>query len=76
MKNITITVDEETAAWARAQAASLDMSLSRFVGELLQHRMSESRQYERAMRQYLSKQPVPLKRQDERYPARNELHER
>ncbi len=76
MKNITITLDEETAAWARAQAASLDMSLSRFVGGLLEHKMSESRQYERAMRQYLAKKPVELKPRGARYPARDDLHER
>jgi hypothetical protein len=35
MKNITITLDEETAAWARVYAAQRNMSLSRYVGEVL-----------------------------------------
>ena len=76
MKNITITLDEKTAAWARSHAAELDMSLSRYVGEVLEKTMRESREYERAMRQYLAKQPSKLKKRGTRYPNRDELHER
>jgi hypothetical protein len=53
VKNVTITLDEKTAAWARSHAAERDMSLSRFVGELLEKTMRESREYRRAMRSYL-----------------------
>jgi hypothetical protein len=49
MKNITITLDEKTAAWARNHAAARDMSLSRFVGELLENTMRESREYRREL---------------------------
>ncbi|MND03103.1 hypothetical protein D3C83_227680 [compost metagenome] len=53
------------------------MSLSRFVGELLRRHMRESREYEEAMRRYLSKGPFKaLKGPPERYPTREELHER
>lgn len=77
MKNITITLDEETAAWARVHAARRNVSLSRFVGELLHRHMRESREYEEAMRRYLSKGPFKaLKGSPERYPTREELHER
>ena len=76
MKNVTITLDERTAAWARGHAAERAMSLSRFVGELLEKTMRESREYERAMRLYLSKQPAKLKKRGSRYPKREELHER
>jgi hypothetical protein len=38
--------------------------------------MRESREYERAMRLYLSKRPVKLKKRGEAYPARDDLHER
>jgi len=76
MKNITITLDEKTAAWARGYAARLQMSLSRYVGELLERTMRESRDYERAMREYLAKQPVRLKKRGARYPTRSELHDR
>jgi len=34
MKNVTITLDEETAAWARVHAAKQNMSVSRMIGEM------------------------------------------
>lgn len=77
MKNITVTLDKETAAWARVHAARRNISLSRFVGEVLQKQMGESREYEEAMRRYLSKGPYKaLKGPPEHYPTREELHER
>lgn len=76
MKNVTITLDARTAAWARNHAARLDMSLSRYVGELLERTMHESREYERAMREYLARRPAKLKKRGSRYPTRDELHER
>jgi len=51
MKNVTITLDEETANWARVHAAQRDESLSRFVGGILRQHMRESREYDDAMRQ-------------------------
>jgi len=76
MKNVTITLDEETAAWARVHAARRNMSLSRFVGELLQTNMRESREYEEAMRRWFAAKPFPLKGPPERYPKREELYDR
>lgn len=76
MKNITVTLDEKTATWARKEAARQDRSLSRFLGDLLERTLHESREYQRAMRQYLSREPVPLKRGRARYPSRDELHDR
>ncbi|HET6629779.1 MAG TPA: hypothetical protein VFG91_08380 [Woeseiaceae bacterium] len=76
MKNITITLDEKAAAWAREHAARRNISLSRFVGQLLEKTMRQSREYERAMRQYLSREPVPLKQGDSGYPSRDEVHDR
>ncbi|MGH6956010.1 MAG: hypothetical protein ACREEW_05030 [Caulobacteraceae bacterium] len=35
MKNVTISMDEETAAWARVEAARAGKSLSCWVGEQL-----------------------------------------
>ena len=52
------------------------MSLSRFVGELLETTMRESREYRRAMRSYLSRKPTPLKKAGARYPQRDELYDR
>jgi hypothetical protein len=76
MKNVTVTLDEQTAAWARVYAAQHDMSVSRMIGELLRRRMREVREYDQAMRRFLAKQPVRLGRPGQRYPTRDELHER
>jgi hypothetical protein len=76
MKNVTITLDEKTAAWARRQAADQNTSLSRFIGELLERSMQQSRAYEQAMRGYLGRTPVKLKKRGAKYPSREELHER
>jgi hypothetical protein len=76
MKNITITLDEETAAWARVHAARKNVSLSRFVGELLGDHMREAREYDRAMRGFLAEKPVKLKKPGERYLGRDEAHDR
>ena len=35
MKNVTISMDETVAAWARIEAAKAGKSLSRFVGDVL-----------------------------------------
>jgi hypothetical protein len=36
MKNVTITLDEQTAHWARVEAAKSGKSLSRWIGERLE----------------------------------------
>ena len=76
MKNVTITLDEQTAARARRHAAQLGVSLSRYVGELLEKSMRESREYERAMRRFFAQKPRPLKKPGQRYPRREELYDR
>jgi hypothetical protein len=35
MKNVTISMDEDLAAWARVEAAKADMSLSRWLAQRL-----------------------------------------
>jgi hypothetical protein len=76
MKNVTITLDEETAAWARIHAAQQNMSVSRMIGEMLQKQMEQSQRYETAMQRYLAKPPVVLKPKGNSYPTREKVHER
>ena len=76
MKNVTITLDEETAAWARVHAARLNISVSRMVGALLQRHMREHGEYDRAMPRFLPRKPVKRKPAGARYAPRDELHER
>jgi hypothetical protein len=76
VKNVTITLDEKTAAWARVYAARNNLSVSRLIGEMLQQRMRESHKYEEAMRRFLSKAPAKLNRSGKKYPRREDLHDR
>lgn len=77
MKNITITVPEEVAQWARVWAAQKNTSVSRLVGELLRQRMIEGQDYEVAMRRYARRKATELKASPRTsYPKRDELHAR
>ncbi len=76
MKNVTITLDEATAVWARIHAAKHNMSVSRLVGEMLRQRMGELREYDQAMRRFLAKPPIRFKRTAKGYPTRDDLHDR
>jgi hypothetical protein len=57
MKNVTITLDEEVARWARIQAAEHNTSVSRIVGEMPREKMLAGKSYQLAMDQYLSQPP-------------------
>jgi plasmid stability protein len=76
MKNITITLEEEVARWARVRAAERETSVSRLVGEMLREKMMDEQAYETAMQTYLSQSPKKLKEPNQVYPSRGELHER
>lgn len=76
MRNVTITLDEEVARWARIKAAELDTSVSRLVGDMLREKMLGEQSYRAAMHRFLSRQPRQLSEPGEVYPRREELHER
>jgi hypothetical protein len=74
MRNVTITLEEEVARWARVKAAELDTSVSRLVGEMLKQQMAAEKRYETARRRYLSRRAAPISSAP--YPRRDGLHER
>lgn len=76
MKNVTITVDEEVARWARVWAAEHDTSLSRILGDELRKKMELEQNYNRAKKRFLSKTPKMLKAPETSYPSREVLYER
>jgi hypothetical protein len=76
MKNVTITLDEEVARWARIRAAERDTSLSRLIGEMVRERMLDEAEYQTSMDNYFAPSPRKLKKEGEKYPGREELHER
>lgn len=76
MKNVTITLDEDVARWARIRAAELDTSVSRMLGELLREQMARQVSYQSAMRQYVVREATPISEPGSRYPMRADLHDR
>lgn len=74
LRNITVALEEHVASWARIETARNEISVSRFLGELLKHRMLEKDPYGRAMRRALARKP--FLKTDGRYSSRDEAHER
>jgi hypothetical protein len=76
MKNVTITLEEETARWARIWAARQGTSVSRLLGQILKERMLREEGYETARRRFMGRKPRVMKAKGERYPDRDAIHER
>ena len=74
LRNVTVTLEEDVAQWARIEAARRDTSVSRLLGELLKEHMSAQDEYGRAMRRALQRKP--FLRSSGRYLTRDEVHDR
>ena len=75
MKNITITVPEKVAKWARVWAARNNGSVSKLVGELLTERMNEEMSYRASLKRYMAKPATKLRADGKPYPRRDELYD-
>jgi hypothetical protein len=75
MKNVTISMQDHVAQWARVHAARQGKSVSRMIGELLEQLMQEMEAYDTTMTRYLTRERGPLGGSDG-YPSRDQLHER
>ena len=58
MKNVTVSMQEQVADWARLEAAKRNTSVSRLLGELLAEKMRQDKAYDRAMRAALNAAPI------------------
>lgn len=74
LRNVTVTLEEEVARWARIEAARRETSVSRLLGEILKERMLNNDGYERAMRRALARKS--FLKTDGRYLSREEVHDR
>lgn len=73
MKNVTVTMDDRVAEWARMEAARRNTSVSRLVGELLAEKMRHDDAYERALRDWLDRD-VTYRSNGSPYPTREALY--
>jgi len=74
LRNITITLEENLARWARIEAARSDTSVSRFLAEILKERMMQQDEYQAAKRRALARKP--FLKTDGRYLSREQAHDR
>jgi hypothetical protein len=75
MKNVTISMDESVAEWARMEAARRNTSVSRLVGELVAEKMRHDDAYERAMHDWLGRKRT-WQSNGKAYPSRDDTHDR
>ena len=69
-------MDEDLALWVRVKAAEQDVSVSRYLANLLRETMQSEASYNKAMEKYLAGEARPLKAKKAAYPSRAELHDR
>jgi hypothetical protein len=74
LRNVTVTLEEQVAQWARIEAARMDTSVSRLLGAILKERMLQNDEYENARRRALTRKSFP--KTDGKYLSREEVHDR
>ena len=74
LRNITVTLEEPVARWARLEAARNETSVSRLLGAILKERMQRVDEYRKAMRRALARKDFPEK--EGAYLSREEAHDR
>jgi hypothetical protein len=75
MKNVTISMEESVAEWARLEAARRNTSVSRLVGELLAEKMRHDDEYQRAMNDWMARKRK-YKSDGRAYAKRDSLYDR
>jgi len=73
MKNVTVTMEDSVAEWARLEAARRNTSVSRLIGEMLAEKMRHDDAYERAMNEWLQR-PALFTSNGAAYPAHEETY--
>ena len=76
MKNVTVTLPEETAAWLRVRAAQDERSVSKWLAELLEGMRRGEDEYDLATERFLAHKPRKFSWVDGRRPTRDELYDR
>ena len=59
LKNVTVTLSEEVAHWARRKAADENTSVSKLIGRILEEQMRRGDEYWRAYERWKKLESVP-----------------
>ena len=76
MRNVTVSLPEDTVRWLRVEAAKADHSVSGWLADLLDKMRLQDDEYEAAMKRCLAIEPRKFQWVDGRKPTREELHDR
>ena len=76
LKNVTITIPEEVAHWARKRAAEEDTSVSAMLAARLEQIVRERKAYHRARKRALARLREGMDLRWTPARSRHELHER
>ena len=76
MKNVTVTLPEDTALWLRVRAAQANRSVSSWLADMIEGIRRREGDYEIAMERALARKPRKMAWVDDRRPTRDELHDR
>lgn len=76
MKNVTITLPEETIARLRIAAAKEGKSMSKFTAELIEGRIGRATTRREAIDEFLAGPLMDLTDENGKAPSRDEIYER
>jgi hypothetical protein len=76
VKSVKVMLDDDTAARARARAGERNLSLSRYIADVLRKELGGMDEYEAAYRAWRKRKPFPLKGSPEPNPKRADLYDR
>ena len=74
LRNITVTLEPELVQWARIEAARRELSMSRFLAQLVKKEREEKDQYAAALTRSLRRKA--FMKTDGKYLSREEAHDR
>jgi predicted DNA binding CopG/RHH family protein len=75
-QSISLRLPVHTLERIKAAANARDVPYQSLIKVWLEEKLSALREYDQAMRAYLAKSPVKLKRAGTSYPKREDLHDR
>ena len=75
MKKVSVSLPEDLGHWMRIKAAKDDLSVSRWLAELLEGMRRRKVQLEAAMKRYLAIKPRKIDWPNDRRPTREELYD-
>lgn len=75
MKNITVTLPDETALWVRVWAAKMDESVSSALAHLIEEIKNEEEGRQTAFGEFMGKGPRRIS-DGTPYPTRDSIHDR